>query len=70
MAWYELKVFEDGDCAVRKVLEQTKFRSNLLFSSRKELQEYLITELCTRWPINEVFDAIESAKDDEWTEFK
>ncbi len=66
----ELKVFDDGECAVRKVTQPPSFQTNMMFDSQQELQEYLKSFLGIRWPIREVLDSIESSKDYEWVEFK
>lgn len=70
MKRYELKVYDDGDCAVRKVTERMLYPVTILFDSIDELQKYLTSFLCIRWPINEVLNSIENATDYEWTEFK
>jgi len=70
MIQYELKVFDDGEYAVRKLTNTPKLPIHVVISSKEELQHHLTTFLYTRWPINEVMDAIENAQDSEWTEFK
>lgn len=67
---YELKVFDDGECAVRKVSKQTPYQTNMLFNSQQKLHDYLKSFLQIRWSITEVIGAIESANDYEWIEFK
>jgi len=70
MPLYELMVYDDGECAVRKIMKQLRYQSNLLFNSQDKLKEYLESFLCIRWPVIEVLEEIESAKEYEWTEFK
>lgn len=70
MTLYELKVYDDGECAVRKVIHRNAYHTNMLFNSQGELKEYLTSFLCIRWPVTEVLESIESAKEQEWTEFK
>lgn len=67
---YELHVYDDGDCAVRKINAKARSLINILFVSFDELQKYVTTDLDIRWPIQEVVAAIEMAKEDEWIEFK
>ena len=63
MALYELKVFDDGECATRKVLQCPPYQTNMFFYSQNKLKEYLESFLYIRWPITEVLDATESARD-------
>lgn len=70
MALYELQVFDDGECAVRKIMQRTSYQTNVLFDSQDKLVAYLKSFLCIRWSITEVLEAIESAKNHEWVEFK
>lgn len=70
MIQYELKVFDDGEYAVRKITKTPHLPINVVFPTKEALQHHLTSFLYTRWPINEVLDAIEKAQDSEWTEFK
>ena len=70
MTLYEVQVFDDGECAVRKTPQRSSYETNVLFDSPGKLIEYLESFLCIRWPITEVLDAIEAAKEYEWIEFK
>lgn len=70
MKQYELKVYDDGECAVRKIKDKILYPTNLIFSSRYDLHEYLKSVLCIRWPIEEVLKSIDYAKDYEWIDFK
>jgi hypothetical protein len=70
MTLYELKVYDDGECAVRKVIRRNAYQTNMLFDSQVELKDYLTSFLFIRWPVTEVLEAIESTDNYEWTEFK
>lgn len=70
MLQYELKVYDDGECAVRKTTQKILYPTNAIFSSHSDLSEYLQTVISIRWPILEVLDLVDSANENDWIEFK
>jgi hypothetical protein len=70
MALYELQVFDDGECAVRKISKRTHFAFNTFFSTQEDLKEYLLSVIAPRCTIDEVLTKIDTAQEYEWTEFK
>jgi hypothetical protein len=67
---YELQVFDDGECAVRKISKKPLFAFNAFFNTQNELKEYLLSVISIRWSLDEVLARIATAKEYEWTEFK
>jgi hypothetical protein len=70
MKLYELQVFDDGECAVRKVNKKPMFAFNTFFNTQEELKVYLLSIISPRYPIDEILVSIDAAKEYEWIEFK
>jgi hypothetical protein len=70
MKLYELQVFDDGECAVRKVNKKPLFAFNTFCNTQEELKDYLVSVIYPRYPIDEILASIAAAKEYEWTEFK
>jgi hypothetical protein len=67
---FELKVFDDGECAVRKTIKPQLMQSNTILKSNHDLVQYLTNILCLRWPLSDVLKLINSAEMNQWVEFK
>ena len=70
MPLYELNVFDDGECAVRKISKRPLFAYNAFFSTLEELKDYFSSALSLRWPMEDILARIAAAQEYEWTEFK
>ena len=70
MKLYELQVFDDGECAVRKVNKKPLFAFNTFYNTKEELKDDLVSVISPRHPIDEILANIDAANEYEWIEFK